>query len=784
MFFIKNVLINFNSSPVTSDFNLGMTGEHNAAQLVITPPENLSSDERTSHYRIAFFSANKTYLSEAKTGESFAVALSSAVTKNPSLDIQLIAYDDEGEFIGKSERINDFKFEPSIAGTAVEIGGENGDIANEIVKISDSVDTVQSSLAAEIARATEKENLLDSKKVDKVSGKGLSANDFTDSEKQKLASLENYNDSGILARLAYAEDDITDLETGKVDKVSGKGLSSNDFTNSEREKLASLNGRVFFGTCSSAANASTKEVSTDAGFSLTQGVIIVVSFANASGGDNLSPRYLNVNSSGAKRIANTNSPFLDSWQPFDANSVITFVYCGDRWIQTDCYYADSLDFGQVKLSDSLSENKDSSWHIAASAKAAYDLENKKVDKPSALTPINFVPKSNGMGGYSWQEEHGGDLSYITHITWNENTPEYSSGYDWNALLEAYESGKKVGVYDDDYNVLAWFNDFSDGIAVTIVFDEPAPARAHIYSFRFSADGIAILSAKTIPLMDDIPDGASTVAYSNVESGLDSVTVQDAIDELASGKVDAEAGKGLSSNDFTTEEKNKLNILTSLPQGTNNGDILLWDSSQNKYVSKPKWQMIYQPVEYIEATGTQWINTGLKGADGVDIDFEIIQNVQTDIGASVFSSREEHGSSDWYGLEHFTWNGFFIARFSQGPQITSIPELYQSLSRHQLRYGTAFENKIYVDGEYYSDHSSVKQYSSPTSVMCLFKNALADIDKAKARIYSARFYIGSTLARDLIPVRNVSDGSIGMYDKTEGKFYGNNGSGTFLKGADV
>lgn len=783
MFFIKNVLINFNSSPVTSDFNLGMTGEHNAAQLVITPPENLSLDERTSHYRIAFFSANKTYLSEAKTGESFAVALSSAVTKNPSLDIQLIAYDDEGEFIGKSERINDFKFEPSISGTAVEIGEENEDIANEIVKISDSLDTIQSSLAGEIARASEKENLLDREKVDKVSGKGLSANDFTDSEKQKLASLENYNDSGILARLAYAEDDITDLETGKVDKVSGKGLSSNDFTNSEREKLASLNGRVFFGTCSSAANASTKEVSTDAGFSLTQGVIIVVSFANASGGDNLSPRYLNVNSSGAKRIANTNSPFLESWQPFDANSIITFVYCGDRWIQTDCYYADSTDFGQVKLSDSLSENKDSSWHVAASAKAAYDLENKKVDKPSALTPINFVPKSNGMGGYSWQEEHGGDLSYITHITWNENTPGYSSGYDWNALCEAYESGKNVGVYDDDNNVLAWFNDFSDGLAVTIILDEPTPARAHIYSFRFSADGIAILSAKTIPLMDDIPDGASTVAYSNVESGLDSVTVQDAIDELASGKVDAEAGKGLSSNDFTTEEKNKLNILTSLPQGTNNGDILLWDSSQNKYVSKPKWQMIYQPVEYIEATGTQWINTGLKGADGVDIDFEIIQNVQTNIGATLFSAREMYGSTV-YGLEHYTWDDFCIGRFSQDSGVKHIPELYQPLSRHQLRYGTAFENKIYVDGEYYSDHSSVKQYSSPTSNMCLFKYPTSDNDKAKARIYSVRFYIGSTLVRDYIPVYNIYTGEAGMFDMLEKMFYGNNGSGTFLKGADV
>lgn len=773
MFFIKNVLINFNSSPVTSDFNLGMTGEHNAAQLVITPPENLSSDERTSHYRIAFFSANKTYLSEAKTGESFAVALSSAVTKNPSLDIQLIAYDDEGEFIGKSERINGFKFEPSISGTAVKIGEENGDIANEIVKISDSVDTVQSSLAAEIARATEKENLLDSKKVDKVSGKGLSANDFTDSEKQKLASLENYNDSGILARLAYAEDDITDLETGKVDKVSGKGLSSNDFTNSEREKLASLNGRVFFGTCSSAANASTKEVSTDAGFSLTQGVIIVVSFANASGGDNLSPRYLNVNSSGAKRIANTNSPFLDSWQPFDANSIITFAYCGDRWIQMDCYYADSTDFGQVKLSDSLSENKDSSWHIAASAKAAYDLENKKVDKPSSLIPANYVPKSDGMGGCSWQEEYGGDLSYITHITWDENTPEYSSGYDWNALLEAYESGKKVGVYDDDYNVLAWFNDFSDGLAVTIVFDEPAPARAHIYSFGFSADGIAILSAKTIPLMDDIPDGASTVAYSNVESGLDSVTVQDAIDELASGKVDAEAGKGLSSNDFTTEEKNKLNILTSIPQGANNGDILLWNGTE-WVARKNRLPATYQEVEYISSDGNQYItvtnNFSYTPYTRVYVDFQL-NSLPPENGSYILIGGGWGDSIFYAAAKSFSFRYAVKTRNDIG---------YVDLNRHIYDLASGIQK---FDGEIVSSY----EYTATVSTkLNLFDFDMYSVPStiANSKIYEVIIYEQDTEKYHFVPCYNKVTNEIGMYEAVEGKFYGNSGSGTFLKGADV
>lgn len=59
------------------------------------------------------------------------------------------------------------------------------------------------------------------KKVDKVEGKGLSANDFTDEYKETLDDLD------------------TDLDK-KVDKVTGKGLSTNDFTNVYKETLDGL----------------------------------------------------------------------------------------------------------------------------------------------------------------------------------------------------------------------------------------------------------------------------------------------------------------------------------------------------------------------------------------------------------------------------------------------------------------------------------------------------------------------------------------------------------------
>lgn len=76
-------------------------------------------------------------------------------------------------------------------------------------------------------------------KVDKVDGKQLSSNDYTNEAKAKVDNIPanpKYTDT-IPDLSGYATK--TEL-SGKVDKVEGKGLSSNDFTNLERHKLHKL----------------------------------------------------------------------------------------------------------------------------------------------------------------------------------------------------------------------------------------------------------------------------------------------------------------------------------------------------------------------------------------------------------------------------------------------------------------------------------------------------------------------------------------------------------------
>lgn len=111
-------------------------------------------------------------------------------------------------------------------------------------------------------------NMFDTK-VDKIIGKGLSTNDFTNEDKTKLDNsmtnrkltteeinqLETKNVGDLIFNTdlnkfvfwngsEWVEQAVgTDTDT-KVDKEEGKGLSSNDYTDAEKEKLAKLQGSV------------------------------------------------------------------------------------------------------------------------------------------------------------------------------------------------------------------------------------------------------------------------------------------------------------------------------------------------------------------------------------------------------------------------------------------------------------------------------------------------------------------------------------------------------------
>lgn len=120
-------------------------------------------------------------------------------------------------------------------------GGFSGDltqISTEIVSLQNDVETLNTALATKVE--TSDFNTALAGKVDTVSGKQLSTEDFTTAYKNQL--------DGLNTTLTQMNNDIVDLDEiilGKVDTVAGKDLSTNDFTNAYKNKLDGLSAYTF-----------------------------------------------------------------------------------------------------------------------------------------------------------------------------------------------------------------------------------------------------------------------------------------------------------------------------------------------------------------------------------------------------------------------------------------------------------------------------------------------------------------------------------------------------------
>jgi len=125
----------------------------------------------------------------------------------------------------------------NIQGTLPIAKGGTGVGSITALKTSLGIDQVNNTADANKPVSTATQGALNTK-VDKVTGKELSSNDYTTTEKTKLAAITGTN---------TGDQDLSGLATtaalaGKVDKVTGKELSSNDYTTTEKNKLATISG--------------------------------------------------------------------------------------------------------------------------------------------------------------------------------------------------------------------------------------------------------------------------------------------------------------------------------------------------------------------------------------------------------------------------------------------------------------------------------------------------------------------------------------------------------------
>ena len=177
---------------------------------------------------------------------------------------------------------------------------------------------------------------------------------------------------------------------------------------------------------------------------------------------------------------------------------------------------------------------------------------------------------------------------------------------------------------------------------------------------------------------------------------------------------------------------------------------------------------YFPVDYIESTGSQYIDTGYVANNNtrVVMDFELMGS-----GSLVQALYGTRGTSTTQCFV-FLWTGSTY-RVYYNNQYNDIGNKEATGRR------TVDQNKNVTLFDSESREYTNESFTSPAALHLLASmNGNKVTWNATARVYSCKIYDNDRLVRDFIPCRNVS-GEIGLWDLVEDKFYGNSGTNTFL-----
>ena len=183
---------------------------------------------------------------------------------------------------------------------------------------------------------------------------------------------------------------------------------------------------------------------------------------------------------------------------------------------------------------------------------------------------------------------------------------------------------------------------------------------------------------------------------------------------------------------------------------------------------------YTQYEYIESSGTQYIDTGFKPNQDTRVvaDFELTSSYSSIRG--IFGVRDTNSAS---APKMFVfWNSGSSAFRSDYFGTNRPVSISPILDRYVVDKN---KNVTTIGTESIRNSASSGQCTNDLFIFCV--NAAGSANYfAPCRLWSCQVYDNGTLIRDYIPCSNPS-GEVGLYDQVNGEFYGNAGTGTFSHG---
>lgn len=197
---------------------------------------------------------------------------------------------------------------------------------------------------------------------------------------------------------------------------------------------------------------------------------------------------------------------------------------------------------------------------------------------------------------------------------------------------------------------------------------------------------------------------------------------------------------------------------------------------------------YTQIEYIEGTGTQYIDIGYYGTQnsGAYIKYALT-DLTSNGSARVFGTRNGTLGTGAFAFitskdgTSLPSDKFYIASngYTSSSSFTNIDANW-----HEIHCNIENDKKVYFDGSLVFTGNDTAYTSNAQASIFRTYNQTAYGKVATAKISILQIYENAVMIRNYIPCRRDSDDELGMYELLTDTFLANSGTGTFIAGPDV
>lgn len=179
------------------------------------------------------------------------------------------------------------------------------------------------------------------------------------------------------------------------------------------------------------------------------------------------------------------------------------------------------------------------------------------------------------------------------------------------------------------------------------------------------------------------------------------------------------------------------------------------------------------VQYLQSSGTQYIDTGIYGDIGLD--YEIQAQMTGGTYGNALGDRQS-SSSNRFTLNFWSGKEAYFNCGSRNEIV--VKQLTVSNSHIYKKSGL----DVYIDGTQKGTLTS-QTFTTPNTIIVFGARDAGTLSSMlTGRIYYCKFWRNGDLLFDFIPVRKNSVGY--MYDRVSGQLFGNSGTGNFILGNDI